>query len=274
MTDTEATTVETAAETVETAVVTNEDGYVLRRAAESVTVQATIKRFEVGQQVYYVDTSTHHNTIHRVTVVADPDEVDEHHVEIEFTEERFGMPLRIPVHFQTVFADEREAYSYAYNKMADAMGELRNHHNQLRNWLVSRQQADDRAEFLSTLQPVGTVYPSEQVSVWADPNDRYGGAHRYVTMNYLQYKDGKAIYDEADLRQLLFVYKADDGTPSSGLLTEQLLLILLDRHAKLEAAFPHPSYAKLRMGLEMALEAQRDRVDDRVARGVMGEMKV
>ncbi len=59
----------------------------------------------------------------------------------------------------------------------------------------------------------------------------------------------------------------------AGLQSEQLVLVLLDRAVKLNARFPSDHNTKMIAGLEMFLEACKERVEERMTRGVMGELK-
>lgn len=234
--------------------------------AEVSATEVSATPFEAGQQAYYVDTKN-------VQVLP-----------VNITEDR-GTPY-LPVLIEgdtenrietvnrgSLFADEREAYSYAQTAIGKLKQELSQREDAISNWLWNRHNSERRAEWLATLQPLGPVYPSNEVTMWADPNDRYGGAHSYYLRHYIAFRDGKPTYSE-NLFGLQFNSKLDDGTPTEGVMSEQLLLILLDRHDKLNTVFPHATHDKFRRGLEMALEACRERVDDRVARGVMGELKV
>jgi len=153
---------------------------------------------------------------------------------------------------------------------ADAWGSLEQRPSEYRK--RCQQERWHAKEEQMKIEVVGAVYPSDEASVWVDTEDRYDGAHCYTLRNYLAFQQGKPVYTDT-YSELVFAYKNADGEPEEGWLSEQLLLVLLDRHRKLERAFPHPTYHKLRAGLEMALEAQRERVDDRVRRGVMGELK-
>jgi hypothetical protein len=120
-----------------------------------------------------------------------------------------------------------------------------------------------------------TVFPSEQRTILIDDtNDTYGGAHQYLATPCRGFTDGKTVYDYyAPLHVVQFVKKHDDGTVTPGLQSEQLVHILLDRHAKLNAKYPSAQYEKMKAGLEMFLEACKERVEERMARGVMGELK-
>ena len=55
--------------------------------------------------------------------------------------------------------------------------------------------------------------------------------------------------------------------------SEQLALILLDRVKKLNERYPSEQNDKQIEGLTMYLQACKDRVEERINRGVMGELK-
>jgi hypothetical protein len=118
-----------------------------------------------------------------------------------------------------------------------------------------------------------TVFPSTTPTVIAeDADDVYGGAHKYKFLNCLGFADGKTQYE--DVKQTIrFVQKKDDGTIVPGLQSEQVVIALIDRQKKLNARFPSPFAEKAIKGLEMFLEAQRERVEERINRGVMGDLK-
>lgn len=118
-----------------------------------------------------------------------------------------------------------------------------------------------------------TVYPSEEKTIFAcDPLDQYGGAHCYTVRHCLGYVDGETRYTSSETL-LQFIQKCDTGEVVPGLQSEQLVALLLDRQNKLNARFPSAQNEKAVRGLEMFLEAQRERVEERVKRGVMGELK-
>jgi hypothetical protein len=134
---------------------------------------------------------------------------------------------------------------------------------------VEGDESFDSAEPLA----VGSVYPSTVPTVFIpDTNDMYGGAHFYTFTDSLGFKDGEAQYADS-MQALQFVQKSPDGKMVPGLQSEQLVIALLDRHAKLNTAFPSPQYDKMKLGLEMFLEACRERVEERIQRGVMGDLK-
>lgn len=58
-----------------------------------------------------------------------------------------------------------------------------------------------------------------------------------------------------------------------GVQSEQLVIILIDRHKKLNSRFPSPQNEKMLLGLQMFLDACKERVDERIKNGVMGQLK-
>jgi hypothetical protein len=58
-----------------------------------------------------------------------------------------------------------------------------------------------------------------------------------------------------------------------GLQTEQLLIAIHDRHQKLNAKFFSEDGLKFIRKIEEALVCLEDRVRERIARGVMGDLK-
>ncbi len=118
------------------------------------------------------------------------------------------------------------------------------------------------------------VFPSEEktISTVIEPEDKYGGAHQYIIRESLGFKNGNALYVDS-FQAIRFIEKKDDGTTVPGLQSEQLVLALIDRHKKLNARFPSAQNEKMIRGLEMFLEASRERVEERMSRGVMGELK-
>lgn len=100
----------------------------------------------------------------------------------------------------------------------------------------------------------------------------YHGAHNYQIKECLGFKDGKTEYVDS-FQNIRFVKKQDDGTVVAGLQSEQLVYVLLDRTKKLNARFPSSHNEKMIAGLQMFLDAARERVEERMNRGVMGELK-
>lgn len=118
-----------------------------------------------------------------------------------------------------------------------------------------------------------TVFPSEEKTIRVLEDDIYGGAHNYIIKNCLGFNDGKTQYDNEDEQFINFVKKTDDGKIIPGLQSEQLVHVLLDRCQKLNARFPSAQNEKMIAGLQMFLDACKERVQDRLDRGVMGELK-
>ncbi len=116
------------------------------------------------------------------------------------------------------------------------------------------------------------VFPSEEQTISVIDDEVYGGAHCYLIRECLGFVDGKTQY--TDTQQIVqFVQKNDDGSVVPGLQSEQLVLALLDRHQKLNNRFPSEQNAKMVEGLQMFLDACKERVQERIERGVMGELK-
>lgn len=119
-----------------------------------------------------------------------------------------------------------------------------------------------------------TVFPSKQQTIDVEEDENYGGAHHYRIRNCLGFDPEKndTIY-ESETQSIQFVQKNDDGTIIPGLQSEQLAIVMLDRCKKLDARFPSDWNKKQIEGLEMFLTACKGRVEERMARGVMGELK-
>jgi len=116
------------------------------------------------------------------------------------------------------------------------------------------------------------VFPSEEKTISVEDDDQYGGAHRYVIRNCRGFNDGKTEYIEQP-QVIQFVKKLDDGTIIDGLQSEQLALVLFDRAKKLNERFPSTQNETMLEGLKIFLQACQDRVQERMSRGVMGELK-
>ena len=118
----------------------------------------------------------------------------------------------------------------------------------------------------------GTVFPSEEKTIQAVYDETYGGAHCYIIRECLGFADGRTSYVNSE-QVIQFIQKLDDGSVIPGLQSEQVVLALIDRHRKLNARFPSAQNEKMIRGLEMFLEASRERVEDRMNRGVMGNLQ-
>lgn len=116
------------------------------------------------------------------------------------------------------------------------------------------------------------VFPSEVRTVAVAPDADYGGAHRYQFMESLGFNKGGAEYADS-FQEIHFVQKNIDGTMAPGLQSEQLLIALIDRHKKLNAKFPSREGSLAITKMEEALQWLRARVEERINRGVMGDLK-
>ncbi len=116
------------------------------------------------------------------------------------------------------------------------------------------------------------VYPSDEKTISVYDDATYGGAHKYEIINCLGFNDGKTQYDTTK-QTIQFVQKNDDGTMIPGLQSEQLVEVLLDRAIKLNNRFPSEQNKKMIDGLRMFIDACVERVQERIDRGVMGELK-
>lgn len=118
-----------------------------------------------------------------------------------------------------------------------------------------------------------TIFPSTHPSVAvANDNDVYGGAHTYVLENCLGFANGETQYG-GGTQTLPFCQKSDDGRITPGVLDQQLAIVMLDRIQKLNARFPCDENALMISALEQFLEASKLRVENRIKRGVMGDLK-
>lgn len=121
----------------------------------------------------------------------------------------------------------------------------------------------------------GKVFPSDQTTVFVRHDDVYGGAHKYGFLPSLGFSDGQANYvrmREDNFIVVQFVQKEEDGSMTAGVQSEQLILALIDRTTKLNNRFPSPQFPKMIEGLQMFLDACRERVEERMAAGVMGKL--
>lgn len=118
-----------------------------------------------------------------------------------------------------------------------------------------------------------TVYPSTEKSVLVENDPVYGGAHLYSFIDSVGFQDGKPVYNFHGIQSIQFVKKHEDGTMTPGVQDEQLIIALLDRAEKLNARFPSAQNSKKIEALEMFLAACKERIDGRMHRGVMGDLK-
>ncbi len=112
------------------------------------------------------------------------------------------------------------------------------------------------------------VFPSKEKTLYTYDNN----GHEYCATDCFGFENGKTIYGQKET-YLRFVEKEDNGKIIPGLQSEQLAYILLDRQIKLNERFPSQHNEKAIVGLKMFLEAQEERVKDRLSRGVMGKLE-
>jgi hypothetical protein len=160
----------------------------------------------------------------------------------------------------------------------------RNPENYKDQWLVAAKYFENNFEELPenglvveealppSLIEVGSVFPSDEISVWVLPDEDYGGAHEYYFMSSLGHVDGQPVYKDGEVSRISFVKKEESGMVA-GLQSEQLLIALLDRHRKLNAKYPSSNGEMMILHIERALLSLKARVQDRLSRGVMGELK-
>lgn len=120
----------------------------------------------------------------------------------------------------------------------------------------------------------GVVYPSEERTIAVLHDDTYGGAHKYYMTNCLGHNNGKTEYTPGEGQAINFVMKPADGGPVvPGIQSEQLIILLIDRIEHLNAAFPCEENVEIIACLQGALNASKKRVENRIARDVMGKLE-
>lgn len=133
----------------------------------------------------------------------------------------------------------------------------------------------------NTFNPIDqTVFPSTEKTIFV-ANDQYGGAHHYKIINCLGFNPVSqnteyAVDKDMDYEKsqtIDFVFKDEDGNFVPGLQSEQLVIMLIDRHKKLNEKFPSRHNQQAIAGLQMFLDACEARVRERMSRGVMGKLE-
>ena len=123
--------------------------------------------------------------------------------------------------------------------------------------------------------PISTFKQPSLFVVDREGMQRYEeGAHRYQLLECEGYDaDKKETKLLSSRQQFDFVYKDERGI-DKGITSEQVLSMLLHRHTNLNKAYPCPQNEKLILCLQHALDAIQERINDREAREVMGELKI
>lgn len=118
-----------------------------------------------------------------------------------------------------------------------------------------------------------SVYPSN-VETIEFMNDDFNGAHRYRIKLSKGYNQTKKRVDYSDKKLVIqFIQKNADGSVIPGLQDEQLILVMMDRLKKLDAKFHSDTVTKKMKALQDYLDACKERIDERLGRGVYGELK-
>ena len=118
------------------------------------------------------------------------------------------------------------------------------------------------------------VYPSSVNTISVLTDDTYGGAHNYRIIESLGFDSERQDHMYTNkFQEIKFIKKELDGSITPGLQSEQLLLVLIDRHRKLNERFPCDENLEMIKHLEAALGYQTARVRDRINRQVMGKLK-
>lgn len=118
----------------------------------------------------------------------------------------------------------------------------------------------------------GIVFPSNENTISVEMDADYNGAHKYIIQNCLGFSKGKTQYDNS-FQTIQFVQKNQDGSMTPGVQSEQLILALIDRHFKLNAVYESEQFHEMLQGLQLFLKASRERVEERMKRNVMGDLK-
>lgn len=118
-----------------------------------------------------------------------------------------------------------------------------------------------------------TVFPSEETSITVlNTDDEYGGCHTYSVKGSLGFNNGKAEYSKNE-HIIQFVRKNTDGSMIDGFQNEQLYYICADRLIKMNTKYPDPRNEQMLEHLNALLVLCKERVQDRINRNVMGELK-
>ena len=118
-----------------------------------------------------------------------------------------------------------------------------------------------------------SVYPSN-VETIEFMNDDFNGAYRYRIKLSKGYNQTKKRMDYSDKKLVIqFIRKNADGSVIPGLQDEQLILVMMDRLQKLDAKFHSDTVTKKMKALQDYLDACKERIDERLGRGVYGELK-
>lgn len=122
------------------------------------------------------------------------------------------------------------------------------------------------------------VFPSPESTIQVISDDKEialgypNPCHNYEIQNCIGFQDGMTAYHNSS-QNIQFVQKNPDGSIVPGVQSEQLALVLLHRLQTMNKLFPCEENDLQIAGLKMYLAGCELRVRNRIARGVMGELK-
>ena len=137
------------------------------------------------------------------------------------------------------------------------------------NESMNAKEVDNRDKKQPRTLLDATVFPSTDKTISVREDHR--SCDRYEINEMIGYdkKENKPVYGES--KQVInFVNAREDGTMNYGLQSEQLVHMLIDRTAKLDKQLPSKHSEKMLKGLNMFIEACKERVEERLEAGVMG----
>lgn len=122
------------------------------------------------------------------------------------------------------------------------------------------------------------VFPSteETISVISEDKEMEVGypepCHKYEIRDCIGFKDGETQYIES-FQTIQFVQKNKDGSIIPGAQSEQVIGVCMHRLNSMNQAFPSIFNDLQKKGLELFLLGCKMRVEDRINKGIMGELK-
>jgi hypothetical protein len=152
------------------------------------------------------------------------------------------------------------------------------------SWLMDREffiplkdmKFDNQGGGMILVAPVVlplTVFPSNEETIMVSPESDYAeGCHNYALKKCIGFIDGETKYI-TDMVNIQFVKKINNDLVIPGVQSEQLAFVLLHRLEQMNKRFPSPENQKQMQGLHLFLEGCRERVENRINRGVMGKLK-
>lgn len=136
-------------------------------------------------------------------------------------------------------------------------------------WLLNQEVTE---KDYGKVVPVAAVYPAQTPVIGVVVEPKYKGAHTYVFRETTGRGPKGNMYVTSE-QKIQFVYGIDDENTVPGITSEQLILALLDRHIKLNTVYPTAQNEKFIVGLQMCLQAQKERIDERTERNVIGTLQ-